>query len=270
MKEEKHDFLQVLFVIEGRALLKAGQSATDLKGGYIYVVPIGQEHQLNDDPRNPLSLYVLSIKPEVLSLAALRDETLPDGLLPPNPLLSSQVEAVLRQLLLEQTLDRPQSGAIVIGLTLQMLAALVQAAHGGGLEDSHVAPLQDSHTRVRSYVADLEGRFFESKPLDEVARDLGMSRRRFTQIFREITGTSWLSYLRKLRVEHARRLLQQTHRTIASIAFECGFEDLSTFYRAFKREVGTSPSRWRQGSSKPSLMEGGLEGADAPSARDGA
>ena len=74
----------------------------------------------------------------------------------------------------------------------------------------------------------------------------------------------------QLRVEHARRLLQQTHRTIASIAFECGFEDLSTFYRAFKREVGTSPRRWRQGSSKPSLMEGGLEGADAPSARDGA
>ena len=75
MKEEKHDFLQVLFVIEGRALLKAGQSATDLKGGYIYVVPIGQEHQLNDDPGNPLSLYVLS----GMSRYSYTHELLPSG-----------------------------------------------------------------------------------------------------------------------------------------------------------------------------------------------
>jgi AraC family L-rhamnose operon regulatory protein RhaS len=41
--------------------------------------------------------------------------------------------------------------------------------------------------------------------------------------------------------------LTEPQKTVLSIAFECGFEDLSTFYRAFKREVGISPNLWRKG-----------------------
>jgi AraC-like DNA-binding protein len=42
------------------------------------------------------------------------------------------------------------------------------------------------------------------------------------------------------------RLLKSTERTVLSVAFECGFDDLSTFYRAFKRETGVSPNHWRE------------------------
>ena len=82
--------------------------------------------------------------------------------------------------------------------------------------------------------------------LDAAASSLGLSRRRFTQLFREITGTSWLAHVRGLRIDHAKKLLESTDRTVLSVAFECGFEDLSTFYRAFKRETDESPNKWRQ------------------------
>ena len=103
----------------------------------------------------------------------------------------------------------------------------------------------DSLSRMRSYVEDLQDHFFEATNLDAAAMGLGLSRRRFTQLFREVTGSSWLNHVRGLRVAHAKHLLAQTERTVLSIAFECGFEDLSTFYRAFKREVGQSPNQWR-------------------------
>ena len=103
---------------------------------------------------------------------------------------------------------------------------------------------------MRAYVDDLEDHFFEASNLDSAAAGLGISRRRFTQLFRQVTSTSWLSYVRRLRVEHAKRLLGQTQRTVLSIAFECGFEDLSTFYRAFKREVGHSPNHWRSNANQ--------------------
>ena len=108
----------------------------------------------------------------------------------------------------------------------------------------------DSITRMRAYVDDLADHFFEASNLDAAAAGLGISRRRFTQLFRQVTSTSWLSYVRQLRVEHAKRLLGQTQRTVLSIAFECGFEDLSTFYRAFKREVGHSPNHWRSNAAQ--------------------
>ena len=103
---------------------------------------------------------------------------------------------------------------------------------------------------MRAYVQDLDQHFFEATNLDDAAARLEISRRRFTQLFRQVTGSSWLAHIRRLRIAHARRLLVQTTRTVLSIAFECGFEDLSTFYRAFKREVGMSPNQWRAGHSR--------------------
>ena len=98
---------------------------------------------------------------------------------------------------------------------------------------------------MKGYVEDLSENFFEATNLDAAASALGLSRRRFTQLFREVAGTSWLAHVRKLRIDHAKKLLENTNRTVLSVAFECGFEDLSTFYRAFKRETSESPNQWR-------------------------
>jgi AraC family L-rhamnose operon regulatory protein RhaS len=104
-----------------------------------------------------------------------------------------------------------------------------------------------SHYRqaVARYVADLPHRFFEATDLDHVAAELGMSRRCFTYLFRLTAGASWSAYLRRLRIEYACQLLQQTTRSILAIAFESGYEDLSSFYRAFKRQKGLPPREWR-------------------------
>lgn len=250
MEMTTHSFLKIILVVQGRGSLQNPGRSWDCEAGDIIVVPIGQEHRIEDSDGFPMSLYVVSILPNVLDLAALDACFLPSGVLAKNRLISAQTEATMRQLLFEQTLEQPQSGAMVIGLTLRLLAVLVRTyGHYQGHErivEFQPQPTTDSRARVQAYVEHLEQRFFEARDLDTAARELGLSRRRFTQLFRSLTQTSWLAYVRRLRITHAKRLLRQTHRTIASIAFECGFEDLSTFYRAFKREVGTSPSQWRQ------------------------
>ncbi|MFT4539385.1 MAG: AraC-like DNA-binding protein [Planctomycetota bacterium] len=243
-------FLKIILVVQGKGALHTGSRSWDCEEGDIIVVPIGQEHRIEDRVGYPMSLYVVSILPNVLEVAALNPSFLPAGVLTRNRLVSAQTEATMRQLLFEQTLEQPQSGAMVIGLTLRLLAVLVRT-YGHYHDQERIVefqpqPTTDSRARVQAYIEHLEQRFFEARDLDTAAKELGLSRRRFTQLFRSLTETSWLAYVRRLRITHAKRLLRQTHRTIASIAFECGFEDLSTFYRAFKREVGTSPSQWRQ------------------------
>jgi AraC family L-rhamnose operon regulatory protein RhaS len=99
---------------------------------------------------------------------------------------------------------------------------------------------------VERYVAQLPRRFFEATDLDRAAAELGMSRRRFTHLFRQATGTSWAAHLTRLRIDYACQLLREPSRSIIGIAFECGFEDLSSFYRAFKRRTGLPPRTWRE------------------------
>ena len=65
-------------------------------------------------------------------------------------------------------------------------------------------------------------------------------------LFREITGNSWAQHVMQLRIRYAQKLLVETNRTIESIAFETGYEELSGFYRAFKKIAGQSPKQFRE------------------------
>ncbi|MEM6474364.1 MAG: AraC family transcriptional regulator, partial [Planctomycetota bacterium] len=82
--------------------------------------------------------------------------------------------------------------------------------------------------------------------IDDAAGSIGLSRRAFTSLFQKLTGTTWLVYVRRLAINHAKHQLAQTELSIASVAFEAGFNDLSTFYRQFKSQVGMSPKQYRK------------------------
>ncbi len=136
---------------------------------------------------------------------------------------------------------------MILGLTLQTLALLARShADLGHRRRGEPFDSTSGHRgAIRVYVDELRREFFEPDDLDRAAARLGMSRRRFTQLFREEAGTSWSDYVTGLRIDHARRLLRETNRSITAIAFECGYEDLSSFYRAFKRRAGLPPNEWR-------------------------
>ncbi len=75
---------------------------------------------------------------------------------------------------------------------------------------------------------------------------LGISVRQLHLLF-EPTGTTHARYVLSRRLEHARLLLSQLPpRAVADIAFACGFDGLSTFYRAFRSAFGMSPADFRQ------------------------
>jgi AraC family L-rhamnose operon regulatory protein RhaS len=265
MDPVRHDFLKIVFLGSGKGFLVYSEGERiPAHQGDLLVIPAGCEHKLEDGPNTPTNLYVLSIRPEVFEVAALDPALLPAGVLQLTPQEVGKTEKTVRRLLFEQSLGGPQAGARVVSLTLRLLTELIglneasasnrmdagPGSHAAESDRARPSGTQSSIARMRAYVQDLDQHFFEATNLNDAAARLGISRRRFTQLFRQVTGSSWLAHIRRLRIAHARRLLVQTTRTVLSIAFECGFEDLSTFYRAFKREVGMSPNQWRAAHSR--------------------
>jgi AraC family L-rhamnose operon regulatory protein RhaS len=104
----------------------------------------------------------------------------------------------------------------------------------------------ESAARVASYAARLKTEFYTAVSLDDAARSVGLGRRRFTELFREITGESWRKQVHRLRMEYASKLLASTERSVTAIAFECGFEELSHFHHTFKSVYGMSPLAHRE------------------------
>lgn len=255
MDRTSHDFLKVVFVLQGRGALVTALARSACQAGQAIVVRAGLAHQLEDGQGTPMSLVVVSIERRLLDVACLDVGILPSGVIELAPAEAARVERGMRRLLFEQTLELPTTGPSMVVQALHLLVDLarIEATPPATLEAARVKrPITrngDSGARMEAYVAELGQHFFEATNLDSAASNLGLSRRRFTQLFREVTGTSWLSYVRRLRIDHAKRLLRSTERTVLSVAFECGFDDLSTFYRAFKRETGISPNHWREAAS---------------------
>jgi AraC family transcriptional regulator len=92
--------------------------------------------------------------------------------------------------------------------------------------------------RVRAYIDDHIG---ERISLDELACQAGVSRFHFARQFRLSTGESAMGYLRRVRIERSKSILQTRGATIAEVAARLGFSDQSHFTRIFGRLVGVSP-----------------------------
>ena len=81
--------------------------------------------------------------------------------------------------------------------------------------------------------------------LDRAANVACLSRSYFCRRFKKEVGVTYGDYLTQLRIERARALLRQGDLSIPQVCFDVGYNDLTHFERVFKRQVGTTPSRFR-------------------------
>jgi len=103
--------------------------------------------------------------------------------------------------------------------------------------------LKESTYKVMRY---LHNNYHRRLSLKEIAKESNQSVSNLCRTFKEGTGVTVLEYLQNLRITMAKRLIEKTNYSIATVAKLIGMEDESYFSRIFKREVGTSPNRYRK------------------------
>ncbi len=81
--------------------------------------------------------------------------------------------------------------------------------------------------------------------LTELSRIFYLSTNYCGYLFKRYTGSTFVQYVRGLRLERAKHLLETTALPVAQIAASVGYVDLSRFSRLFKSEVGLTPAQYR-------------------------
>lgn len=90
--------------------------------------------------------------------------------------------------------------------------------------------------------------------LEGIAMALGINRTKINQILREETGLTLSSYLNKLRLTEAARLLTEKQLGVAEAAYAVGYGSVSYFNRVFRNEYGCAPTAYKPAihkSTKP-------------------
>ena len=124
-------------------------------------------------------------------------------------------------------------------LTLSGLALLAEAPAA--------EPLRRHAERMAAAAAWIEARGNAGHAATGIATRYAFSRSHFGTLFRREIGRSPKQYEIDLRLARASDLLRQSARSVSEIAFEVGYENVSSFTRTFTRRFGCTPSQYRGG-----------------------
>lgn len=92
----------------------------------------------------------------------------------------------------------------------------------------------------------IEDRFREPITVESIADDIGWSREHLARQYRKGFGRTISDDLRQRRLNEAHRLLCVSEEPVAEIALRCGYADVATFVRAFKRQFNSPPGLFRR------------------------
>jgi AraC family transcriptional regulator len=101
--------------------------------------------------------------------------------------------------------------------------------------------------RITVAVRRIEREAHRPLSLAALARDAGMSRYHFLRTFAKLTGMTPHQFVLRTRLSRAAVRLRRSSDAVSAIAFDAGFNDLSTFNRRFRRLIGVNPLAYRNG-----------------------
>ncbi|ANQ84488.1 AraC family transcriptional regulator [Azoarcus olearius] len=156
------------------------------------------------------------------------------------------VAHVIDQAARESTEQRPGADAVLERLAEMMFVDTARRYLDSLPDDATgwLAGLRDRY--VGRALALLHERPEQAWTMDDLGREVGLSRSALHERFLQYVGQPPMHYLANWRIQLGARLLRETNRTVASIAVEVGYESEAAFSRAFKRLVGQPPAAWRR------------------------
>ncbi len=262
-----------LYVVRsGQCLLESDdpEAPLVLKAGDIVTLVAGQRHTLRDSAQTPARPTIdafarAAVKPEVrprrsgaghtrlLILSAPRDSNQFVSVYPalvaiPRTARESHVflQRVLRLIEMELAADRLGKETVVRRLTELVVIELVRFAlprlpRGGrnwlgGLSDQHIGRA----------IALMHSQVGKAWTLSSLSSAIGMSRAVFVERFTRLVGEPPNTYLRRVRMDRAATQLEESDEPIIKIADAVGFRSESAFNKAFSKEMGIPPARYRR------------------------
>lgn len=245
------DSMELVYIKRGSGLVQTGAQVCTAQSGDIFVLTPGTLHAIRQTESRTMEYENIIFDVELLGGA--EDLCAEKYLLPlqsgrlalpehitPDEVWYPQAADCLKEA--EEANRCKQFGyeLCIKGALLRFLALLI--AQSKALPPAEKASTQ----RLRAILQWISAHYSEPVCVADAAALCQCSPNHFMRWFRQMTGQTFIIFLREYRLNAAAEALRTTEDTILSISEQCGFENLSYFNREFKAHFGMTPREYRK------------------------
>lgn len=250
-----HDYFQVYYMLSGKITHHIESGSAELSCGDVFIVPPNLPHYI-DTNNGPVDFYAMSFMPDFFLgmsennklisdfLYYLKTATLeniqPKFTLPHEDIIF--VDTVFKRIMSEFKSTKTGKEEVIKECVSVLLSLFARVYFE---EKAEALTLEYNRNSVLHCIEYIKNHLDEDITLTEIARRSAMSKTCFCSIFSSITGTSFKQFLNSCRIKKAAELILAGEK-ISNVSILCGYNDLSTFYRNFKKQIGISPTQYQK------------------------
>ncbi len=157
-----------------------------------------------------------------------------------------QVHRLMKDILREYQDQLPCYMDILRLKVLELLLLFVREYQTSPAPSSSDDLYRRYRTMIDQTIQYIDEHYTEHITLQDACKMSSLSRTYFCYLFKLVTQKTFVQYITNLRINAALKLLEDPTIAITTISTTLGFNDSSTFYHIFKKEVGMSPSSYRK------------------------
>lgn len=255
-----HEEWEAVLITEGSCLVAAGNRKAMLRAGEGFFIHSGVLHGCWDTEATGCRFHSLVFHPR---------------------LVGGSLDSVFHQQFVQPLLDHHRPEMIVLDPRIPWQNEALEAIEGAWqhctcetegfpflvrnelsrlvfLLHSHLSPAEANLSsaqlrnaqRIKTMLSWIHDHFSQELDIASIAASVCVSESECLRCFRSTIGTTPIQYLKQYRLQQAAKLLADTHQKISDIAVSCGFQDMSYFTRAFREQMGCTPSQYRKNTSR--------------------
>lgn len=248
-KDHYHNFYQIYYITKGSLMHSVNGHFVRLTRGDCFIIPPAVTHRIEIDPATSgfysfsfYDTFLLKDEMQQSIIQRLFSDLTPNGILGRltlTPEETIRMDGLMR--FAKEEFDGAQLGfeCILSAILTSILVLLARAYEREECDFKHNNAVLTSIEYIKQHY---------SEPL--LARDLAnrvfLSEATFYRVFKRATGQSFKSYLTMVRIRSACSLLKKRAIPITQVAYQCGYGNYSSFYRAFYQQMQMSPIQYLQ------------------------
>lgn len=233
-----HEYYVIGFIEEGQRFLSCRNKEYTIEPGDLLLFNPRDNHTCEQIDGKTLDYRCINIQPEIMSKALFEitgKEHLP--YFTPQVVFHSELVSVLselHQMIMEEKRDFRKE-EIFFFLLEQLIAEYTERSAASGKTAQSM--------EARAICEFLENHYMENIALDDLCKLTGLSKYYLLRSFTKQKGISPYSYLETIRIDKAKKLLEQGVLPI-DVALQTGFTDQSHFSNFFKKFIGLTPKQY--------------------------